>query len=160
MRYRIATGLFALRTVLKLPATPCFGSAIYRAGPDPVRDVMAFCGPGNTGCWGASNQLLGHGWIQLGDELIDFTAGDWRRQQIEDGVPEGMSPSPAEAKMLDPIEWTATPPDFYWQDARSLTGPWEPRGEPEIGGPGMAHSKLMRKRTPASRRCCVNVSTW
>jgi hypothetical protein len=53
--YRVASGLFALNNVFGLSARPFLGAMIFRTGPDPMRDVVAFCGPGNIGCWSATS---------------------------------------------------------------------------------------------------------
>jgi hypothetical protein len=58
---RMATGLFVL-SAMGLKTTPVLGGMVYRAGPDPERDALAFCGEGNCGCrkhdGGISRSLL------------------------------------------------------------------------------------------------------
>ena len=49
---------------------------LYRAGADPIRDVLAFCGPHNAGQL-LDGHFLGHIWLEMDDELIDFSCGDW-----------------------------------------------------------------------------------
>ena len=81
--YRVVSGLYLLNTVLGLRADPCFGAMLYRCGPDPIRDVVAFCGPGNAGCWAMTEGgFLGHVWIRLGDDLIE-TPKDEREELAE-----------------------------------------------------------------------------
>src|SRR6476646_1863885 len=48
------------------------GSALCRVGPDPYRDVIAFCGPGNAG---RGTQF--HAWLEVGDDILDFSVGEW-----------------------------------------------------------------------------------
>ena len=59
------------------------GSMLYRAGPDPRRDVVAFCGEWNMGCYIDGN-FVGHAWLELGPEadpdVIDFTSCEWRER--------------------------------------------------------------------------------
>jgi hypothetical protein len=43
-------GWYALK-LAGIEAERCIGGMIYRAGPDQMRDVVAFCGPGNVGCF-------------------------------------------------------------------------------------------------------------
>jgi hypothetical protein len=45
--FRTIAGMEALRDC-KIEAVPYFGSMLYRVGPDPYRDVIAFCGRGNV----------------------------------------------------------------------------------------------------------------
>jgi len=53
------------------------GSLIYRVGLDPVRDVVCFSGPGGAGCMHGST-LLGHLWLEMDGDIIDFSSGDWK----------------------------------------------------------------------------------
>jgi hypothetical protein len=75
--WRTMTGWLTLRG-LGISALPV-GGVVYRAGPDERRDVIAFCGgPGNTGTLTAGGLFLGHYFIVSGDDIIDFSVGDWR----------------------------------------------------------------------------------
>ena len=49
-----------------------FGAMLYRAGPDEMADVIAFCGPNNRARQ-LDGQVLGHYWLEAGADLIDFT---------------------------------------------------------------------------------------
>jgi hypothetical protein len=132
--YRVAAGMYVLKG-LGLPAEVRVGSMLYRAGPDPIRDTLAFCGPGNIGCWPAMESgLMGHFWISLGDDIVDFSAGDWKGLTPTEGVPDDRPDLAANAAVdRGPIQWDATPPDYYWQQERTLTDPWKAKGEPAIG---------------------------
>jgi hypothetical protein len=34
---------------------------------------------------------MGHVWIHLGNDLIDFSAGDWKCQELHEGTPAGVT---------------------------------------------------------------------
>ena len=57
-----------------LEAKLTYGAILYRAGSDPMADVVAYCGQYNTGY--VDNFVLGHLWTELGDDLIDFSCGE------------------------------------------------------------------------------------
>ena len=84
------------------------GGMMYRAGHDEMRDVVAFVGPGNVGCF-HNGMFHGHQWLQVGDTLVDFSPGQWKSateilvQAFEDG--------------LGAVDWVVEPPEFFW-------GPW------------------------------------
>ena len=67
------------------------GGMMYRAGHHEMRDVVAFVGPGNVGCF-HNGMFHGHQWLQVGDTLVDFSAGQWKSateilvQAFEDGL--------------------------------------------------------------------------
>lgn len=112
---------------LGIRSTIVFGAMLYRAGPHPMRDVVAFCGPGNKPLAG----VLAHCWLHCGNDLIDFSVGDWQPQASRvvdsafDRLPTG--------ETLEPIQWTAPAlPDFWWRP-RSSFDPWQPTGEPKLG---------------------------
>src|SRR6476659_9642376 len=52
--FQALAGHVVLET-LGIPAELTLGGMIYRAGSDPYRDVLAFCGPGNFGRCGPDN---------------------------------------------------------------------------------------------------------
>ena len=100
------------------------GSLIYRAGPDPVADVVAYCGMGNVG-YSIDGGILGHVWNELGGEVIDFSTGDWRSEGdlIFKLYPDG----------LPPVQWEVEPPEYLWKPAQSLKSAWRPIGSPALG---------------------------
>jgi hypothetical protein len=104
--------LEALRLEVRIAA----GGMVYRAGPDPRRDVVAFCGPQNAGCI-MYGQFLGHYWLARGagadEEVIDFTPGDWRRDRPPDAAIPGVAP-------IGHIRWMKNPPEYIWAPLRSL----------------------------------------
>lgn len=127
--FRLVTAIEAFKA-LGIPATPQFGSMLYRAGPDPEWDVVAFCSYGNAGSF-TDSAYLGHAWIEVEGCLVDFTVGDWRKQH------EGCITLGAEMGVDDTdklINWTAPLlPDFFWQDAHKLMCNWRSEGEPPLG---------------------------
>jgi hypothetical protein len=82
--WRAMSGWVTMRT-LDIPATYALGGMIYRAGPDERADVVPFCGEGNVGRRG-SRGILAHYFIVSGDNIVDFSVGDWR--STVDNVPE------------------------------------------------------------------------
>jgi hypothetical protein len=106
----------AVLNVLSIPNRLTVGGMVYRAGPDEIRDCIAFCGPQNAGCFSPADEFLGHYWIITGNELIDFSVGDWRRES-------DLLYSQAD-EALEPVQWTAPPlPDFWWDGQRAFTQP-------------------------------------
>lgn len=99
------------------------GSLLYRAGYDPSRDVCAFHGPGNVGVIDPNGYFLGHVWLEMWGEIIDFTCGDWN------------SVTAADADVWETgfgeIEWVKPPPQFVWAN-KSLFD-WQPIGAPKLG---------------------------
>ena len=81
--FRSLIGIEFLR-LLGIPATLTLGGMVYRVGPDPRRDVVAFCGPGNVGQFISGQGILGHYWIESGSDVIDFSVGDWRGDMTPD----------------------------------------------------------------------------
>jgi hypothetical protein len=121
--WRTMTGVIVL-TILSIPAQPALGGLIYRVGPDEHRDVVAFCGPGNVGTL-MEGGLLGHWFIVSGDDIVDFSVGDWTDLS---GISEFMTGQPA----LGPIQWTISPPNFFW-DHRNQFRRIPPAFTPELG---------------------------
>jgi hypothetical protein len=109
---------------LGLDSAITFGSLIYRAGLDPSRDVCAFGDASNTGRV-SENYFLGHVWIEMGGEIIDFTSGDWDTIKATDAdfYPTG----------LGEVVWSAPPPEFIWANAALLKRDWKPIGAPDPG---------------------------
>jgi hypothetical protein len=64
---------------LGIPSTIAVGAMLYRAGPDKIRDVVAFCGHGNAPMVTDEGNAL-HYWLHCGDDLVDFSVGDWQPQ--------------------------------------------------------------------------------
>ena len=98
------------------------GSLLCRVGHDEYRDVVAFCGPGNAG-FGQGF----HAWIEVGDDISDFSVGDWR----------GLDPVAIERAMGltpgEPVQWTVTLPSYWRKPRRSVVDPWWPVGTPALG---------------------------
>jgi len=106
------------------------GSALCRVGPDPYRDVIAFCGPGNAG---RGTQF--HAWLEVGDDILDFSVGEWQR---------------LDARTVAPAQWTATLPEYWCRPRAELVGAWRPVGVPDLGvawyGPYSGDPHLMAER--------------
>jgi hypothetical protein len=117
---------------LGIRSSVVFGAMLYRAGPDPCRDVVAFCGRGNAPEMATTGAGAAHYWLHCGEDLVDFSVGDWQRQSdLMIDNPFDVLPS---GETIGPIQWTAPPhQDFWWQPRVALTDPWRPTGEPELG---------------------------
>jgi hypothetical protein len=76
------------------------GGMIYRAGHDEMRDVVAFVGPGNAGCY-HNGAFQRHMWLKVGDTLVDFSPGKWKSETE-----------------LRAVDWVVEPPEYFW-------GPWD-----------------------------------
>lgn len=101
----LAAGIDAQRVV---------GGMIYRAGHDERRDVMAFVGPGNVGCF-HEGFFKGHMWLEVGDTWVDFSPASWKSEAIilDHVIDDG----------LGPIDWVAEPPQYFWGPRRSFMPP-------------------------------------
>ncbi len=140
--FRVIAGKEVLHA-LGIPCRMEFGGVLYRAGEDPTWDVFSYCGPRNTGYLDEDN-FLGHAWLESGEDLIDFSVGDWRGQSVFDNAENGgrRLPPRLRTKLVPPqdvergrrIIWTALPQqDFFWQRAAGLKRPWKRDGEPTLG---------------------------
>jgi hypothetical protein len=121
--FRAAIGTAFLQ-YLDLPAQLALGGMLYRAGPDPCRDVVAYCGEGNVGQLIPGVGWIGHYWTELHGEVVDFSCGDWRK----DTTPDMM----LMADDMGPVQWNVEPPDFLWVSEASVA-PIPGQYTPEIG---------------------------
>jgi hypothetical protein len=126
--FRSLVALEAMRRC-KIDGQIEIGSMLYRVGPDPYRDVVAFCGPSNAGIHTDVGALF-HVWISVNSCIADFSVGDWRaladRRDLELALPG--------APDLGPIQWTIPdPPNYWWRPRAELTGRWSATGTPELG---------------------------
>ena len=120
--YRAIIGRKFLRS-LGIAGDLCLGGMVYRAGSDPERDIVEFCGPGGVGQM-IDGKLMGHYWIEHGHDIIDFSAGDWRG----DMIPElEINLDPDDSSDLGPIQWDVEPPECLWLPSK---GAKPIRGEP------------------------------
>jgi hypothetical protein len=99
----------------------CVGSLLFRAGPDPLRDTLAFCGPGNAGQM-IDDHFIGHVWLEMDGELIDFSCGDWRHL-------DARAELLVVAMALPPVRWQAQPPTFIWACSKTGNRTAHPLGE-------------------------------
>jgi hypothetical protein len=97
-----------------IPHKIVLGSLLYRAGTEPY-DIVAFCGEDNRG----HHPGKWHCWIENGEDLIDFSAGDWRK--LIDECPLELNPL-----NHPPVNWTFPPPEYIWQKRELLVSAWEP----------------------------------
>ena len=103
--FRAFTGGMALQAA-GIEADRVVGGMLYRVGPDPMRDVVAFYSPGNFGCI-RDGRFLGHSWLRVGDDLVDFSVGDWRKENELLGTAHRRRAGRA-------ATWTIEPPDYFW----------------------------------------------
>lgn len=107
------------KTLLLLGWQPevCIGGILFRAGPHSLRDVVAFCGPHNYGQM-YDGTFLGHIWLNLDGDAVDFSCGDWPRlYKPKDG--------------FGPVQWHRQPPSLIWA-SQGLFG-WQADGTPGLG---------------------------
>jgi hypothetical protein len=113
---------------LGIASVPAVGGLLYRVGPDPERDVVAFAGPDGRGHV-IGGSFHGHCWLSAGDDLVDFSASDWRRKNAG-GIRRGGPP----------VRWVVNPPPFIWRPATPPALPprlrlgvpyYTPWGDPE-----------------------------
>ena len=97
------------------------GSLLCRVGPDPRRDVVAFCGPGNAGY-----SPLFHVWVEVDDYLLDFSVGDWRRL-------DGIIPEITLGEAIEPIQWAMQLPEYWCKPRSAVVDPWRAHGTPALG---------------------------
>jgi hypothetical protein len=113
--FRMVTGYVVLR-ILKIPAGLVLGGMAYQAGPDPVRDVVGFCGRDWYGCV-CDQGILAHYWLLVGNDFVDFSVGDWKRVSAA----ERAHYYPPGTPQMDPVEWTAPElPAFFWADKNTF----------------------------------------
>ncbi|MET4034930.1 MULTISPECIES: hypothetical protein [unclassified Bradyrhizobium] len=119
--YRCLVGLTALKSC-GIDGSLHIGSLVCRVGPDERRDVVAFCGPQNAG-YGRGY----HAWIEIADDIIDFSVGDWSRADPTDAERSlGLDP-------WGPVQWTVTLPSYWCKPRDTLVDPWRPVGTPALG---------------------------
>jgi hypothetical protein len=119
-----------------------YGAALYRVGANERRDTIAYCAQNNMGCMVPDYGFVGHAWLRLGADLLDFTA--WARM-AEAGylalgataddpfaAPEARAIANAE-RDLGPPEFASPPPAYLWRRAAPLMASWRSSGSPEIG---------------------------
>jgi len=117
---RALTAVQALRNC-NVDASLHIGAMLCRVGPDPIRDVVAFCGPGNAG-YGP----LFHAWAEVDDQLLDFSVGDWRR--LDGNISEITL-----GEHIEPIQWAVPLPEYWCKPRSVLVDPWRANGTPALG---------------------------
>lgn len=130
--YTNCAGMKTLQ-LIGLPAKLETGSLVYRCGPDSIRDVIAFAGPGNVGRFSKDGWFLGHIWVQSDQDLIDFSVGSWQEETsktcgiaMDDRMPDGTP--------IDLPVWSAPPlPEFLWINRAEAKAKWRFNETPEIG---------------------------
>jgi hypothetical protein len=81
--------------LLDIRAEIVSGSVLYRTGPDAERDGL---------------MIGAHHWLMAGDQVIDFSTGDWREAVATAG----------------PRRWSITPPVYHWGPRAMFTPPEQP----------------------------------
>ena len=104
------------------------GGMLYRVGKHRRRDTLRFCLPNNKGGYLGAH-LIGHVWNEYADQLVDFSACDWKAEAEEIYA----TTSDPEDRALGPVEWVVSAPEFIWQSADTLKAAWRPCGEPTAG---------------------------
>ena len=129
-----------------------FGAMLYRAGPDEMADVIAFCGPNNRARQ-LDGKVLGHYWLEAGAHLIDFTVGDWREQASD--TESDLEHHTVNGKPMPPTRWTTTLPDFWWRPSVELIAPWRESKHLMIETPplGVAWYHAKAPGEPCYRTC-------
>jgi hypothetical protein len=103
------------------------GSLLYRVGPDPIRDIICFCGPGNAGTSVGGAIGLYHAWLSVGSDIADFSVGDWPNFSGMEATIPGLPD-------LGPVQWTIPKlPQYWWRPRSELTRPWRSTGTPDLG---------------------------
>jgi hypothetical protein len=129
---RALVGLEVLRHC-KIDASLHIGSMLYRVGPDPYRDVVAFCGPGNAG-FSVGDCAAFHAWLRVGDDIVDFSVGDWFEDAQSGRYLKDELTFFPDAPRPGAVQWTIPePPNYWWRPHIELTKPWQSRGTPELG---------------------------
>jgi hypothetical protein len=144
----------AVLSQLGIDAKMAVGSMLYRAGPDELADTLAFCGPGNAAFFNPE----GHGdashiWLTVGNDLVDFSVGDWRLENHREGNPLDRLP---DGTTLPQIQWTAPPmPEFWWQPLAPFTTAWQPIGTPTLGTAWYKRAEFVSNKTIENSRASV-----
>jgi hypothetical protein len=95
-----------------IPCQIALGSMLYRAGFG-LHDYVGFCEEDNRG----HHPGRYHCWIESGEDLIDFSCGDWSKIGPEgEHNPLG----------LPPITWTFPPPAYIWRPREPFVSAWKP----------------------------------
>jgi hypothetical protein len=97
------------------------GGVLARVGSHRERDVLRFALPSNYGGY-FDGYLVGHVWNRVGDDLIDFSVGDWAQC---DGLVSGND-------VLGVPHWAVSCPSFIWKSVRTLPK-WRSTGVPSLG---------------------------
>jgi hypothetical protein len=129
------------------------GGLIARVGPDPWRDVVAFCGPGNVGGMEPHSGVpVFHCWLCYENWIFDPSVGEWR----------DLDPVACElaafGKALPVVQWDITLPSYWLKPTAEVEGAWRPHGAPELGkawyGPFCGNPAALIKAFAATHREC------
>jgi hypothetical protein len=117
---------------LGFDASISIGGLVYRVGPDPRRDVIAFGGRYNAGLM-VNGYPLFHTWNEVDADLIDFSVGDWRT--FASAPDTWMMEQQIFGETLGPLQWRIPePPAFWWRPIRNVRDDvWNVGGTPELG---------------------------
>jgi hypothetical protein len=106
------------------------GAMLYGAGSNQMRDTLSFCVAENRGGY-HNGYFVGHIWNELGDDLLDFSSGDWVQEATI--IYAAQSQFDPVEQALGPVQWVAIPPSFIWQPAIPLKRAWQSSGSPAVG---------------------------
>jgi hypothetical protein len=121
-----------------------FGGLLARVGPDPQRDVVAFCGPHNMGFILPNGHAAFHCWLRYQDWIFDASLDEW--PHLDSVGTELVTFGEA----LPPIQWTTTLPHYWLKPAAEVELAWRPQGTPAIGeawyGPFHGDGEIIMQR--------------
>jgi hypothetical protein len=113
-----------------IDASISIGGLLARVGPDPWRDVVAFCGPRNMGFIFPNGTAAFHSWVRYGKWIFDPSVGEWRNL---DSVAAERAAFDDPTKVLDPPQWTIELPQWWLKSGDEVELAWRPEGTPELG---------------------------
>jgi hypothetical protein len=124
-----------------------FGGLIARVGPDPYRDVIAFCGPRHMGCIAPNGHTAFHCWLRYRDQeewIFDASVGEWSTLDAVRIEQEAFGTA------LPPPQWTIALPDHWLKPAAELELSWRMEGTPPLGeawyGPFYGDADIVMQR--------------
>jgi hypothetical protein len=110
------------------------GGLLVRIGPDPMRDMVAFCNINNAGGMRPTGMAGFHCWLRCGDWIFDPNVGDWKRlDPVATEAAVGMPTT------LGDAQWAIDLPRYWLKCACEVEAPWELRGTPELGRAWYTH---------------------
>jgi len=144
--FRALSGHVAL-TALGFQSSLMYGGCLFPAAPGDL-NILSMGGPGGIGMLSEDGMLIGHVWLKVGTDLVDFSAGDWHVQSDE--MTEEYFPD------LPLIDWQIEPPPFVWEKMNNVyfTAPVSDFDVLTLGKPRYCaflrdHAEMLRNRQKA-----------